>query len=188
MIERYARSISTKLTIMNMFVSGVALLLACGAFFAYDQITFRQGLIRTLSAQAQIIGSTSISALVFDDPQAATKTLSALNNSPNIASAGIVNAARQPFAQYSRQPGDEILNVPVLGEGQTEGAWFRSTHAVLVRKIISEGQVIGFVYIRADLREIDERLWRYAIISAAVLLISLALRTNRLLALPQVCF
>jgi signal transduction histidine kinase len=168
-----AKSISTKLTIMNMFVSGVALLLACAGFFAYDQFTFRQGLVRTLSAQAQIIGSNSISALVFDDSQAAANTLAALRNSPNIASAGILTADRQTFAKYSRDVNDVILNIPTLRETEIEGTWFRRAHAILLRKIISDGKVIGYVYIRADLGEIDERLWRYAIISAAVLLLSL---------------
>ena len=37
-----------------------------------------------------------------------------------------------------------------------------------------EGKLEGFVYLRADLREIDDRLWRYALIALAVLLISLA--------------
>ncbi len=173
MTRPQARSISTKLTIMNMFVSGVALLLACASFFAYDQFTFRQGLVRTLSAQAQIIGSNSISAMVFDDPQAAANTLSPLRNFPNIASAGILTADHRTFAKYSRDANDLLLNIPTLGDDQIEGTWFRSTHATLLRKIISDGKVIGYVYIRADLGEIDQRLWRYAIISAAVLLLSL---------------
>jgi signal transduction histidine kinase len=173
MIGRPARSISTKLTMMNILVSGAALLLASIAFFAYDQITFRQGLLRTLSAQAQIIGSNSVSALLFNDPQAALNTLSALNSSPNIASAGILTADGRTFVQYTREGADEILNVPALDNNQVEGHWFRSSHAVLIRKILSDGKLIGFVYLRADLREIDQRLWRYALISAAVLLVSL---------------
>ena len=54
------RSILRKLTLVNMLVSGAALSLACLAFFTYDQVTFRQSLIRTLSAQADIICSTSV--------------------------------------------------------------------------------------------------------------------------------
>jgi signal transduction histidine kinase len=158
---------------MNVLVSGVALLLASIAFFAYDQITFRQGLVRTLSAQAQIIGSNSISALLFNDPQAALNTLSALNSSPNIASAGILTADGRTFVHYTREGADEILNIPALDNNQVEGHWFRSSHAVLIRKILSDGKLVGFVYLRADLREIDQRLWRYALISAAVLLVSL---------------
>jgi signal transduction histidine kinase len=167
------RSISTKLTMMNLLVSGSALLLACLGFFAYDQITFREGLVRTLSAQAQIIGSNSVSALLFSDPQAAANTLSALKNSPHIASAGILMADQRSFVQYSKSRSDDLLNIPRLAEDEIEGHWFRSTHVVLVRKIYSEKKLVGYVYLRADLRELDERLWRYALISIGVLMISL---------------
>jgi signal transduction histidine kinase len=173
MIANGISSISTRLTIMNVLVSGAALLLACFAFFTYDQITFREGLLRTLSAQAQIIGSNSVSALLFNDPQAASSTLSALRNSPNVASAGILTADRRSFVQYATEGEDEILNIPGLPANQVEGHWFRSTHVVLMRKILSEGKLVGFIYIRADLREIQRRLWRYALISIAVLLVSL---------------
>ncbi len=67
---------------MNMLVSGAALLLACAAFIGYDMVTFRATIVRNLSTQAQIIGSNSASALLFDDPQAAETTLSALEPPP----------------------------------------------------------------------------------------------------------
>jgi signal transduction histidine kinase len=158
---------------MNMLVSGAALLLACAGFFIYDQITFRQGLVRTLSAQAQIIGSNSISALLFSDPQAAAQTLSALKSSPSIASAGILTAEGHPFAQYIRGGEDEILSIPALRDDQFESYVFGSRHVVLVRRIFSERKPIGFVYIRAELSEINARLRRYALISFVVLLVSL---------------
>jgi len=173
MATRFIRSISTRLTLMNMLVSGIALLLACASFFAYDQLTFRQALVRTLSAQAQIIGSNSISAILFNDPQAASNTLSALRNSGNIASAGILTLDGRPFAQYSREPGNEILNVPAIAPGDLETYSFRSTHLVLVRRIVFEGKPVGLVYLRADLREIDDRLKRYTLIAFSVLLVSL---------------
>ena len=154
MIAQRKQSISTKLTMMNMLVSGAALLLACAGFFAYDQITFRESLVRTLSAQGQIIGSNSASALLFDDPQAALNTLSALKSFPNIVSAGILTATRQTFAQYSRDCQDELLNVPVLRDDQAEAYRFGSTHLILVRKIVLDQKLIGFVYLRADLNHV----------------------------------
>jgi len=48
------------------------------AFIALTWITFRQSMLRNLSTQAQIIGSNSISALLFNDPQSAENTLLAL--------------------------------------------------------------------------------------------------------------
>jgi len=158
---------------MNMLVSGVALLLACAGFFAYDQITFRQGLERTISAQAQIIASNSVSALLFNDPQSASKTLSALGSSPNITSAGILTIDRRPFAQYTRETGDEVVNLPPLQTSEVELCKFGSGHVILVREILSDEKPIGFVYLQADLREIDQRLKRYALIAFSVLMISL---------------
>lgn len=162
---------------MNLLVTAIALLLACAGFFAYDQFTFRQSLVRTLSAQAQIIASNSVSSILFNDPQAAYQTLSALKSSQNISAAGIFNLNNSPFATYSRQANNEIVSFPVLGPDQVEGYWFRSTHLILVRKIMSQNKPVGFVYLRADLQEIDERLQRYALIAIAVLLISLFVAT-----------
>ena len=72
-------SISRRLTLMNMAVSGTALLLACAAFFAYDLYTFRETLENNRSIQAQIIGANTTSALAFDEPKSAEVTLSALS-------------------------------------------------------------------------------------------------------------
>src|SRR5579862_1360129 len=173
MTTRPTRSISTRLTLMNMVVSGVALLLACAGFFAYDQITFRENLARTLSAQAQIIGGNSISSILFNDPQAAANTLAGLRGSSNIASGAIFTNDGRLLAQYLRESGEDVLTLPQLASGDVEGHWFRTTHLVLVRRIISEGKPIGYVYLRADLHEIDERFKRYALIAFTVLLISL---------------
>jgi signal transduction histidine kinase len=173
MAATHMRSISTRLTTMNMLVSGVALLLACAGFFAYDQITFRQALVRTLSAQAQIIASNSVSAILFNDPQAASQTLSAVKSFPNIASAGTLTLDRRPFAEYTREAGDEMLSLPTLSDGQIETYRFGTKHVVLIREVFSEGKPIGFVYLRADLGEIDQRLKRYALIAFSVLLMSL---------------
>ncbi len=61
-------SIAQKLIRMNMLVSGTVLLLACAALMAYDLVTFRDTLVRNLSIQAGIIGSNSVSSLVFNEP------------------------------------------------------------------------------------------------------------------------
>ena len=82
-------SIRQKLTWMNMLVSGIALLLACAAFAVYELADFQTILVRSLSTQAQIVGANSASSLLFNDPDSARDTLSALTAAPNILSAGI---------------------------------------------------------------------------------------------------
>jgi len=168
-------SISAKLTWMNMLVSGTALLLACAAFVAYDLVTFRETLMRNLSTQAQIVGANSVSALLFNDPSAAEKTLSALETSPNIVSAGIYTADGQPFAAYRRDHASQPVSLPPMPAAQSQILWLKDQQIALVRPIVFQGKPTGSVYIRSDLRELIDRLKRYVIIVTAVLLASLLL-------------
>src|SRR5260221_6006493 len=126
MFKAQNHSISRKLTWMNMLVSGAALLLACAAFIAFDMITFRQAMLRNLSTQAQIIGSNSVSALLFNDPQSAENTLLALKAAPNILSAQVYLPDGRPFASYSRDRGPHNPVLPPIPSGQTETHWIEN--------------------------------------------------------------
>jgi len=166
-------SISKKLTWMNMLVSGTALLLACSAFFAYDLYTFRAGVVHNLSTEAQIIGSNTISALVFNDPRSAETTLSALKGSPSIVYAAIYTPDGQPFAGYWQDRNGKSMPLPSVPTGQTQAHWFSDGQIALLDSVIFEGKPIGFVYIRSDLRALNDRWKTYALITAVVLLLSL---------------
>jgi len=166
------RSIKQQLIRMNMLVSGAALLVACGAVLTYEVAAFRQTMVRGLSIQAQIVGANSVSALLFEDPESATKTLSALSAAPNILSGGIYTADGEEFATYFRvRP--EALPQPVLAGDRVESHRFADGELRLVRRIIFQGKQIGTVYIRSDLREQASRIFRYLVILAGVLLLSL---------------
>src|ERR1035437_1474691 len=82
-------SIRQKLTLIIMATSASALLLACMAFGAYDLITFRQGLVRQLGIQAEIIGANSTAAVTFNDAAAAQEILGALQAERDIEGACI---------------------------------------------------------------------------------------------------
>jgi signal transduction histidine kinase/CheY-like chemotaxis protein len=169
MFKAQKHSISRKLTWMNMLVSGAALLLACAAFIAFDMITFRQAMLRNLSTQAQIIGSNSVSALLFNDPQSAENTLLALKAAPNILSAQVYLPDGRPFASYSRDRGRHNPVPPPIPSGQTQTHWIEDDQIALVRSIVLDGKPIGAVYIRSDLQELHSRFQRYAAIAAIVL-------------------
>src|ERR1700722_16703538 len=95
-------SISQRLTWMNLLVCSVALVLACASFIGYDLVTFRAARVNNLSTQAQIIGTNSITALLFNDQDSAARTLSALKADSHILSAVIYTADGKKFATYSR--------------------------------------------------------------------------------------
>ena len=168
-----SRSISSRFTLIIMVVSATALVLACGAFIAYDQLSVRDAIVRNLSAQAQIIGANSAAALTFNDPKAAAGTLAALRGFPGIISAGILTPDGQLFAQYRRGGGADVLDLPPLPAGQEETHLFHEGDVLLVRRIEFQGKPMGSVYIRNDLEELHSRLQHYAVIALLVLLVSL---------------
>jgi signal transduction histidine kinase/DNA-binding response OmpR family regulator len=174
MLKAKDHSIAQKLTWMNMLVSGAALLLACAAFISYDMVTFKQTMVRNLSTQAQIIGSNTASALLFNDQQSAENTLAALKAAHNVVSAGIYTPDGRLFSSYSRDPGGQMPALPSIPRGQIEIHWLRNKEIVLIRSIVFQGKPTGTVYIRSDVEELNQRLERYAGIAAIVLFACLA--------------
>lgn len=166
-------SISRKLTSLNMLVTGAALLLACMGFLAYDLVTFRDNQVTGRSAQAQIIGANSVSALVFNDPQSGERTLTALESSPNVLEAGILTPDGRLFARYLRPGVEPLRALPRVPAGTIEAHWFSRDQFVLDRAITLQGKTVGSVYIRSSLRQITQRVERYAAIAGVLLLLCL---------------
>ena len=104
-------SIKRKQTLIVMLTSGVALLLACVAFAAYEVMTFHAEMVDNLSTLAQIIGNNCSAALDFSDPKAAKETLSALHAEPNVVAGCIYTAKGEVFAVYVRS-GTEVAFKP----------------------------------------------------------------------------
>jgi signal transduction histidine kinase/DNA-binding response OmpR family regulator len=173
MTRRKDRSISQRLTWMNMLVCSVALVLACSAFIGYDLITFRISRIGNLSTQAQILGANCITALVFDDPDSAGKTLTALKADPHILSAVVYTAKGKPFATYARSQGSAIPSPPSIPAGQVERSWIGNNEIELARTMVLDGKPAGVIYIRSDVEALNDRLSLYIGIASLVLLISL---------------
>ena len=166
-------TISRRLTWMNMLVSTVALIIAGVAFAAYDLATFRASIVRNLSIKAQMVGSHSVTALLFNDPAAAEDTLAALRASSDVIRAQVFTPDGRVFASYSRD-GSPALPPPQIPPGLTEVSEFDASSVYLARLIVSDGKPVGIVRIRADLQEMYDRLARYALIEISVLLVSLA--------------
>lgn len=165
-------SISSKLIRMNLLVSGVALLLACIAFFSYDLISFQQSLIRTLTAEARVVASNSVSALLFNDRETAQSTLAALSSSSDILNAAIVTNDGKMFAEY-RRAGAPAVQFPGLRRGVNQRNWVSGTHVLLAYRILFQGNSEGIVYISATLQEMGKRARRYIAIAAGILILCL---------------
>ncbi len=153
--------------------AGVALLLACAAFVIYELVTYRATMLRNLSAEAEIVGRQSTSAIVFKDPDSATATLGALRAEPNVVSAAIFTPDGKLFASYLRDVASPLASPPRPPAGQAAGHAFEVRRLLLFRPIQFDNSPIGTVLIESDLSEMTTRLQRYAAIASGVLLISL---------------
>jgi signal transduction histidine kinase len=166
-------SIPRRLTWMNMLVSGTALLLAGSGLFAYDLYSFRLGTVRDLGTQAQIIGSNSVSALLFDDAHSAETTLSALQAAPHVMSAEIYRLDGSAFAGYWRDRRESPPTPPAIPASQTEAYRFQDGQVALVRLIIFHGKPVATVYLRSDLGAMYDRETTFALILATVFVMAL---------------
>jgi signal transduction histidine kinase len=166
------RTIATTLTAVNTLVCAIVLLLAFVAFAAYDQSTFRATIVRQLSTQAQIVGSNSVSALIFNDSDTAEETLGALRAASSIMAAEIYTPDGELFAFYNRDGGSagKPLTIPDSGE---ETYRFDQDQLTLARRVVFQGKLAGTVSIRSDLSELRARRRQYLGIGASVLTASL---------------
>jgi signal transduction histidine kinase/DNA-binding response OmpR family regulator len=163
-------SIRVKLTIILMAVSGLAVLLACVTFITYDQHAFRLAKVQDVTTLADIIGSNSTGALVYQDEKSATDVLSALSSKRQISEAAIYDKSGRIFVEYFRDGAHgAFIEVPVKANGSV----FTDGHLALFRQITLSGEKLGTVYIRYDLTELDERLREEEIVLLMVALGSL---------------
>jgi signal transduction histidine kinase/DNA-binding response OmpR family regulator len=129
--------------------------------------------VRNLSVQAEIIGSNTLSALAFDDPDAAAKTLSALSADPYILSAVLNNSQGRQFASYARPGSGPIPKPPPIPQGKEEEHWIQHDRILVARTIALDNKPSGVVYIWSDVQALNNRLELYAGIASIVLLMSL---------------
>jgi signal transduction histidine kinase len=161
--------IRRKLTLISLLTSGVALLLACAMLAGYEVVMFRRGMVRGLTTLAEIVGTNSTAALLFNDQQAAGETLAALMAEPRILSACIYAKDKRVFARYARSSGADGFCPSAPG---AEGYFFGSGRLELSRPIAFDNERVGTVYLRSDLEELYDLLLRYGAIVLLVLVVA----------------
>lgn len=164
--------IRTKLTVFGVLCSSSALFLACVSYLGFDLVAYRDALVRSISTQAEIVGYNSASAVLFQDPGAAVKTLSALRARPNIRLAGIYNAEGVSFALWQAD-GESPRVLPPLPEVTKKIHRWGKNQLALFHPMIFDGSRIGTVYIESDLQAWYDRMQRALWVSCVVLVLAL---------------
>jgi signal transduction histidine kinase len=163
-------SIHRKFMVVVLATAAIALLIAGAAMVIHDLRSYREVMVADLQAQAGIVGQASAPALEFEDPAAAQGYLDALKGKSTIVAAAIYTARGARFASYSTpgQPPAAFPDIP----GQ-DGHAIEGNQAELFQRIVSNGQILGTVYLRAQL-DLAGRLLGIVGIVGAVMVASLA--------------
>src|ERR1044071_5458207 len=92
--------IKRKLTIITMLISGVALLLACVAFVAYDQFAFRRAMTQDMSILTDLFDDNVASCLEFGEPGSIEQTLKSLDAHPHVVAAAVYDRTGQVVSKF----------------------------------------------------------------------------------------
>ncbi len=195
-------SIKGKMTGIIMLTCVSSLILASTAFIVDQIVTVPRELVDKISSLAEITASNSTAALTFNDHEAANATLAALRSEKNIIQATIYNREGQVFAEYpqGKAGGQSGAGPTGLPEASTSEPWknsgcpvareamenlrsgaksmgsgfhhFCADHLGVFKPINLDHETIGTIYLKVGLEELYSRLWRYAGIVGAVMLLT----------------
>jgi diguanylate cyclase (GGDEF)-like protein/PAS domain S-box-containing protein len=162
-------SLKSKLTLIAMASSTVALLVIAIGFVGYDLASFRSLLENDLVSQAEIIGRNCTAAVSFEDQAAAGEALAALSVRPDIRTAAIYLPDGRLLADYVR-PGEArpILDSRVIAPGARMD-WGGLT---VSRSIVFGGERLATLQISSDLSQWRDRMRRHTILVVLLLIIA----------------
>jgi signal transduction histidine kinase len=166
---RQTSSVHGKLLVVVLATTASALLIMGVAMALYDLHTFRQSWVVDLTAQADILGLAAAPALEFEDPGAAVEYLELLTAKPNVIGAAIYTANGAVFAAY-RANGHKSVEFPAIPD--LDGYAIDGSEIKLFKRIVSDREILGTVYLRARYG-MAGRLLDYLGITAAAVALSL---------------
>ena len=144
-----------------------AVVVAIAAMVVYDLRLYHQSWLNDLTTQAELLGRTSAPALTFDDPRAAKENLELLRYRPKIRAAAIYDARGRRFASFAADAADTFPKFP-----EADGTYVEAGELVAFKRIVSDREILGTVYLRANY-ELYERLLGYLGIAALVIAVAM---------------
>ncbi|PIR37478.1 MAG: hypothetical protein COV35_10330 [Alphaproteobacteria bacterium CG11_big_fil_rev_8_21_14_0_20_39_49] len=179
-------SLKNKLMMVTMFITMVTLTLICALFIVYDTHNVKNSVVEEINLLADIIAKRTAPALeFFGDSEQVEKNLSDLANKDEVVLACVYDNKLSVIAKYTNFTDLQCPKTPGVSNE------IESKYLYVNRKIISISEnVLGSIYIVADLREVREHLY-YAVIGALgvcvvifILVYFISLKSNRFIAMP----
>lgn len=152
-----------------MIVSGIVTLMTCATFFLYEYYSFRKNTLHKISTFGEIISANSTAALAFDSKEDAEEILAALKAEPHIITATIYDSNGKIFCTY---PTDYNKKELPSKPGAT-GYKFIKSFLEGFQPIIQGSKQLGTLYLKSDLKALNERFELYGAIIGFILCFAL---------------
>jgi two-component system, sensor histidine kinase len=163
-------SIKTKLTVLAVASSAIALTLCCAGFVSNDVRMIRAAKVEECQALANMLGFNSTAALSFRDAKAAHSLLQSLESQPAIDHAALLDVEGKMVAAYDRNPREPMPPPIAVGEGC---AFIASGPMELWHPIVDDGNRVGTLLLCANMDGLRARLYDYGKITLVVMVLAL---------------
>ncbi|MGK0498468.1 MAG: methyl-accepting chemotaxis protein [Oceanicoccus sp.] len=152
------KALPLKLKILTGIVvaSTLSVLLASGIFVYMESERLQGAMARELATLTSVAASNALGALAFADSDTASEVLSSLKANNHIMGAVIYNAGGKPFAHYNRASNSQSLPAGFPNTAPNIGEEYHADYMALSDQLVSEGETVGTIYIRADLLELQQ--------------------------------
>jgi signal transduction histidine kinase len=151
-----------------LLTSIVVILFTCAMFVTYEVVTFKKSVERDLDILSNAIARNSTAALAFDNTDDARAVLSAFGADPHIVAAALYDNSGVLFATFPEQVAKDLLPAHV----QDGGIHFEDGHVSGFRPVELDGNRLGTLFVKSDLKAIDASFRLYALITAIVVVLS----------------
>jgi signal transduction histidine kinase len=167
MIGRFDLSKLWRLLPVIAVNAAVALVVAGLLMAYYNERAYREQKIKETVVQAEILASSVVAALAFNDRAAAREYLSALAADPELLMAAVYAPDGSIFASYSRGRARPPAAAPPAA------ALFENAQVAVSMAVRQNTAELGAVYLRANAEPFQRRLTRYAGIALLVIMAAL---------------
>src|SRR5271165_389081 len=160
-------SLKRRLVLLTMVSSSVGLMFALSMYLAYNEHLAREHKVEELQSAADLIGTNSAAALVFDDSVEGARVLLVLQTRKHIRQGVLFLPDGSVFAEYKRGDCGSGASAELAGRG--EGIYWYADCLGLARPIRTEGREIGKLYLEAALTDLRKERWQTALLTIPAL-------------------
>jgi signal transduction histidine kinase/DNA-binding response OmpR family regulator len=166
--------LTRKVQVIIMVAASVALLSASFLLLVGQAFQARDALRSQLSVLSDVVGKNSLGALTFDDVEQANRVLSSLEAQSSVKTAAIFSGNGEELARMALGADSELPDEWIAEQQLRDMAAARTigmSKLELVQPIQYEGETIGTIFVRPNLRPVFNSIYQSMALTALALLI-----------------